>query len=180
MNFWMIAAILLALTAAVLAVACIRAHGKLEDARAQREDAESFRRDVAILRGENARWRRENAALHRALENEQAHSDDLERALIEQQRRAEDAERRADQANARRIEADRAVSAGRMRADLLEGQIAQLQREQRVREQLYQVILRDRDDAIARLQDQHQKRRIRKKSEALDQQITISDILKGM
>lgn len=180
MNFWMIAAILLALAAAVLAVVCIRQHGKLEAARAQQENAESFRRDAAVLRGENARWRRENAALHRALENEQAYSDDMERALADQQRCIEEAERRADQANARRIEAERAVSAGRMRADLLEGQLTQLQKEQRAQEQLYQDILRDRDDVIARLQDQHQKRRARKKAEALDQQITISDILKGM
>lgn len=176
----MIAAILLALTAVVLAAVCIRQHRELEDARAQQENAESFRQDAAVLRGENARWRRENAALHRALQNEQAHSDDVECALIDQQRRAEDAERRADQANARRIEAERAVSAGRMRTDLLEGQLTQLQKEQRAQEQLYQDILRDRDDTIARLQDQHQKRRARKKAEALDQQITISDILKGM
>lgn len=176
----MIAAILLALTAVVLTAVCIRQHRELEDVRARQEDAESFRQDAAVLRGENARWRRENAVLHRALQNEQAHSDDLERALADQQHCIEDAERRADQANARRIEAERAVSAARMRADLLEGQLTQLQKEQRAQEQLYQDILRDRDDTIARFQDQHQKRRARKKAETLDQQISISDILKGM
>ena len=72
------------------------------------------------------------------------------------------------------------MSAARMRADLLEGQLTQLQKEQRAQEQLYQDILRDRDDTIARFQDQHQKRRARKKAETLDQQISINDILKGM
>ena len=77
----MIAAILLALTAVVLTAVCIRQHRELEDVRARQEDAESFRQDAAVLRGENARWRRENAVLHRALQNEQAHSDDLERSI---------------------------------------------------------------------------------------------------
>lgn len=176
----MIAAILLAPTTAVLAAVCIRQRNHLAQARMRQEDADAFRREAAVLRGENARWRRENAALHRALQAEQAHADDVERALIHAQRLADDAGRRADQANIRRIDAERAISAGKMRTDLLEKQLTQLQREQRAQEQLYQDILRDRDDTIARLQDQHQKRRSRKKGEALEQQITINDILKGI
>ena len=159
----MIAAILLALTTAVLTVICIRQRYHLAQARSLQDDADSFRREAAVLRGENARWRRESAALHRALQAEQAHADDMERARIHAQHLADDAERRADQANRRRIDAERAISAGKMRNDLLEKQLTQLQREQRAQEQLYQDILRDRDDTIARLQVQQQKRRNRKK-----------------
>lgn len=176
----MIAAISLALTTAVLTAVCIRQRNHLTQARVLQEDADAFRREAAVLRSENARRRRENAALHRALQDEQSHADDVERALIQAQRLADDAERRADQANVRRIDAERAISAGKIRTDLLEKQLTQLQREQRAQEQLYQDILRDRDDTIARLQDQQQKRRNRRKGEVLEQQITINDILKGI
>jgi hypothetical protein len=88
-------------------------------------------------------------------------------------------EERARRAEARRTEAEKEVYASRMRMNQLEQQLLQAHQEQLAQEQLYQDIIRDRDLTIARLQENPQKRRAKKKIEALEQQITLDDILNG-
>ena len=63
-----------------------------------------------------------------------------------------------------------------MRIELLERQIERSQQEFLSSERLYQNILQEQEQTIARLQDQ-QKRRARRKPEVLEQQISINDLL---
>lgn len=177
MNYWMIATALLALLAVVLLAVCARQRRQIEARRAQQSDADALRREQYAPRNENLRLRGENVAIHRALEAEQDHGDHLQDALEVQQTRTEEALRRADRADARRIEAEKSAAAAGMRARLLESQCDQLQKEQLAQERLYQDILKEREETIARLQDQ-QKRRPRKRNDVLDQQISLNDLLK--
>ena len=80
-------------------------------------------------------------------------------------------------ADARRIETEKAVAAAEMRARLLKGHCDRLQKEQLTQEQLYQDILKEREETISKLQDQP-KRRPRKRNDVLDQQISLNDLLK--
>ena len=177
MNYWIIAAVLLALTVAALLVVCARQRRQIDAQRVRQNDAETLQREQYALRDENVRLRRENAALHRALEAEQGRSDRLEDALHDQRIRTEEAVQRADRADARRIETEKAVAAAEMRARLLEGHCDRLQKEQLTQEQLYQDILKEREETISKLQDQP-KRRPRKRNDVLDQQISLNDLLK--
>jgi hypothetical protein len=61
-----------------------------------------------------------------------------------------------------------------MRIDLLEKKLDTARREGAVQEQLYQEIVRDKEEVLARLQ-----RRAKKKIEPLTDQISLSDLLKG-
>lgn len=175
----MIVSAVLALAAAGLAGLCHQQRNELLRQKEQEADAEALRQEVKRIRNDNARRRREIAALHRALEAEQEHSDDLELALEEQRERTLQAEKGIEQADARRIETEKEASAGRMRAGLLERQLKEAHEEQLAQEQLYQDIIRERDETIAKLQEGQQKRRPRRKPGVLDQQITLNDILKG-
>ena len=180
MNAWMIVSIVLAAVCAALIVYCVQQQSRLKGQEEQQESLEAARQEVLNVRSDDVRRRREIAALHRALENEQEHSEHLERELDELYFRLEDAQKRQEQAEARRIRAEKEVYAGRMRSDLLEKQIEQLRQEQLNQEKLYQDILSERESQIAQLQEGQAKRRVRKKSEVLDQQVTLNDILGGI
>ena len=179
MNYWIIVSAALALACIALIIINRQQRGELLQRREQELDTDELRRQTSRIRSDNARRRREIAALHRALEAEQDHSDALECALEELRTRISDAEQRAEQADARRIGLEKEIAAGRMRAGLLEQQLRQAMEEQNAQEQLYQDIIRERDETIVRLQDAQPKRKPRKKPEILGQQITLGEILKG-
>ncbi len=88
------------------------------------------------------------------------------------------ADQRTQSAEAHRIAADRDAAAANMRATLLENQLDRLQKEQAEQEQIYQDILREREDELARLREAHRPR-ARRKAEALDQQISLDELLGG-
>jgi len=177
---WMIIAAVLALACAVLAVQYISLNRRLQQQDAQAADVEALRREIRAVRGEDVRRRREIASLRRALEEEQENSDALAQDLEYAEDKLREAVRLAEQADARRIRTEKDVSAHRMRADLLEKQIAQLNQEQINQEKLYQDILKERDAQIARLQDNQPKRRARRKPDVLDQQVTLDELFGGM
>lgn len=147
--------------------------------REQQTDAGAFEREMDRLRSDNLRRRRETASLQRALEQEQDRSDAFEDALRQCEGRLRDAEDRLNTEERKRIAAEKEVYAGQMRAGLLERQLRQAVEEQTAQEQLYQDILKEREETIAKLQEQ-QRHRPRKKNVILDQQVTLSDILKEM
>lgn len=178
MNGWMIAAIALSVAAAALAVFCFRMRKQLKERDARDVEMSSLQQETYALRGENARARREIAALYRALEEEQDRSDAFEEAYNEQRSLLHQAGQQADRAEARRIEAEKDIYAGRMRISLLEQQIEAMQREQLAQEQLYQDILREKEETIFQLQNQQPKYRPKKKNDLLEQQqVTLDDIL---
>lgn len=180
LNIWMIAAAVLAVACAVLAAVCIQKNNRLKISEEQAVDAEELRREIRVVRGEDVLRRREIAALHRALDDEQDRSDAILQELENVYEQARAAHARAEQAEARRIRAEKEVYAIRMRTDLLEKQISQLNQELSNQEKLYQDILRERDNQIARLQEGQSKRRVRKKPDVLDQQVSLEDLLGGM
>lgn len=178
MNAWIIISAVLLIACAALTAGCAKLRGLLREQKVNDETAEMLERENKRLRNENARRQRECATLRRALEAEQDHGDRLHQALDAQTEIARQAQQQAENADAKRVAAEKDIYAGRMRIDLLEREIDQMQKEQLAQEQLYQDIFRDHQETIAKLQDQ-QKRRTRKKPDVLDQQITLSDILKG-
>lgn len=180
MNIWMIIAAALAAACAALSAVCIHKTTQLKEQAARAVDAEELRHEIRVVRGEDVLRRREIAALHRALDEEQDRSDAILQELEDVYDQARAAEARAEQADARRIRAEKEVYASRMRTDLLEKQIAQLQTEQINQEKLYQDILRERDAQISRLQENQPKRRPRKRTDVLDQQVSLEDVLGGM
>lgn len=176
----MIVAAVLAAVCAVLAANCVRLNRSLQQQDAQASEAEELRREIRAVRGEDVRRRREIAVLRRALEDEQENSDALAQDLEYAEEQLREAVRLAEQADARRILAEKDVSAQRMRNDLLEKKIDQLNREQFNQEKLYQDILKERDAQIARLQDGQPKRRSRKKPDVLDDQVSLDDLIGGI
>lgn len=171
MNYWMVASIALALG---LAAACIAMLLKERQMRAQREQA---RVETDHLRMENIELRRELGALERDLESEQRYSDSLEQKITVQQEELQRAAERVAQAEIRRTDAEKEIFASRMRLDQLQQQLKQSHDEQNAQEQLYQDIIRDRDQTIAQLQEKLHKRSKKKKQDVLDQQITLDDLL---
>lgn len=180
LYIWMIIAALLAFACAVLAVQYISLNRHLQQQNEQAADVEALRREIRAVRGEDVRRRREIASLRRALEEEQANSDALAQDLEYAEDKLREAIRLAEQADARRIRTEKDVSAHRMRADLLEKQIAQLNQEQINQEKLYQDILRERDAQIARLQESQPKRKVRRKPDVLEDQISLDELFGGM
>lgn len=180
MYVWIIVAAALAVACAVLAVRCAGLNRRLQEQDAQAADADVLRREIRVVRGEDVRRRREIASLRRALEDEQDNSDALAQDLEYAEEKLREAVRLAEQADARRIRVEKDVSAQRMRAELLEKQIAQLNQEQINQEKLYQDILKDRDAQIARLQESQPKRKARKKPDVLDDQVSLDDLLGGI
>lgn len=176
MKDWMIATAVLALLCIALGVICIWLRKKLAE-----RDAEivQLRIDIDGLGRENVDFRREIAALCREIEEEQLYSDQLNEEIDRMNDRLSEAEQRAERAEARRTDAEKEIYAGRMRAEQLQRQLEQARTEQNVQELLYQDIIRDRDQTIARLQEKNRKHRSKKKRETLDYQITLDDILKG-
>ena len=71
------------------------------------------------------------------------------------------------------------VDVGGKTMDEAKAAVKEAHEEQLAQEQLYQDIIRERDETIAKLQEGQQKRRPRRKPGVLDQQITLNDILKG-
>ena len=180
MNVWIIVAVALAAICCGLAAVCIRQQNQLRMHEADAQGLEGLRRALNAARYEVSRRRRENAALHRALEAEQRRSDGLERELESQLDRIADAEHRAAFAETRRIQVEKNISAGQMKASLLEKKLEEMEKEQLAQEQLYQDILREREETISKFQEAHSKHKPRRKPDALDQQITLNDLLKGM
>lgn len=179
MNYWIIISVLLAMAAVFVTVVYRQQRRQLLQMKERESDVGTFEREVDRLRADNLRRRREAASMQRALEQEQDRSDAFEDALRQCEDRLRDAENRLDAAERRRIQAEKEASAGQMRAGLLEKQLKQALAEQSAQEQLYQDILKEREETIAKLQEQ-QRPRSRKKAAVLDQQVTLNDILKGM
>lgn len=176
MIYWIIAAALLALGCAVVGARCVRQRRMLAERDAENE---RLRIEADGIRRENVDMRREIAALCRDVEEEQRYSDQLNEELDAQFQRLLDAEQRAERAEMRRTDAEKEIYAGRMRAEQLQQQLRQAHDEQLAQEQLYQDIIRERDQTIAALQDRLHKRHKKKKTEVLDRQITLDDILSG-
>lgn len=179
LNYWMIAAIALAVGCAALLAALIRANARVSLQEAQRNDNDALRQELNNLRGEVARRRREAAGLHHALEEERKYSDALDRDIDELEMLLSQSKSRIDAADAQRIETEKQVHAGRMRIGLLERQVSELQNGQLAQEQMYRDILREKEEIIAKLQKTQSKQRPKRKNDVLDQQITLSDILGG-
>jgi len=167
-----------ALSAALIGLicVCIRCGRELKRRIAREEEVAQLQQALYSARSECARCHREIDALKSDVEEEQARSDGFEAAYHNQLALTERACQQVRREEARRIEAEKSVYAGRMRIDLLEKEVSALQREQTAQELLYQDILRDREETIARLQEPT-KKRIRKRPEVLDQQITLNDLL---
>lgn len=177
MNYWMIVSVLLALVCAGTCIVYIQQRKELLLRKEHDGEPEQLRQEIDHYRRENVSLRRETAALYRALEDEQKYSDELDREFDEQYERLVHAEQRAERAEARRTEAEKEIYAGRMRANLLERQLKELQDNQLAQEQLYQDIIRERDLTIAKLQESQPKRRPKKKPDILEQQVTLEDLL---
>lgn len=177
---WMTIAAVLAFACAVLAVRYINLNRRLQQQNEQAADLETLRREIRAVRGEDVRRRREVASLRRALEDEQDNADALVRDLEYAEEKLREAVRLAEQADARRIRTEKDVYAHRMRADLLEKQIAQLNQEQINQEKLYQDILKERDAQIARLQDSQPRRKPRRRADVLEDQISLDELFGGM
>lgn len=177
-NYWMIVSVALALICAGTCIVYIQQRKELLLRKEHDGIPEQLRQEMDHYRRENVTLRRETAALYRALEDEQNYADDLEQELDEQYARLVHAEQRAERAEARRTDAEKEIYAGRMRSDLLERQLKELQDNQLAQEQLYQDIIRERDLTIAKLQESQPKRKPnKKKPDILDQQVTLEDLI---
>ncbi len=175
MLYWILAATGLICAIAVgIAIWQRRRIGQYE---ARDAECEQIRIDIEGIRRENIDLRREIAALNRDLDEEQAYSDSLAEEIDHQQAQLQHAMQRAENAETRRTDAEKEIYAGRMRISQLEQQLKQAYKEQANQEQLYQDIIRDRDQTIQKLQENSPKRR-KKKPDILDQQITLDDIMK--
>lgn len=179
MNGWIIAAAALAALCGFLIARGARLKNQLQSRDSGAQELDVLRQELYAARCGEARRRRENAAIHRALQAEQRRNDELQQALDLQADQLAGAERRASEEEARRIAAEKSVSAVQMKVGLLEKQIETLEREQLAQEELYQDILRDREETIDRLQESHARRKIRRRPDILDQQISFNDLLKG-
>ncbi len=179
MYGWIILSAALTAACAALAAVCARQR-RLLRGQARKSDAgrESERRELRALRDENERRIRAFASLRQALDGERLRAESLEDAVAAAEAREAEANDRARRAEARRAEADRDAAAAGMRAGLLEKQVERLTREQRAQEQIYQDILREREEELDRLRESV-KRRQRRRSEVLDQQITLDDWLRA-
>lgn len=173
---WMMIVIMLGAGCAVLSVLCLRMRSRLS---VQGRDEEAFARmeeQIRSLRGGEARLRREISGLRRALKAEREDNDWLERELEAACKRANTAELRASQAEARGMAAEKEASAGKMRGGILEKELAELEQAMRNQELMYQDILKEREQAMAALMEK-QRSRSRKRPGALDQQITLEELL---
>lgn len=176
MNYWIIVSAILGLICVGTCIVYIQQRRELLMRRERDSESEQIRQENEGVRRENVSLRREIAALCRDVEEEQRYSGELEAELDAQDERISHAEERADRAEARRTEAEKEIYASRMRAEQLAQQLKQCHQEQLAQEQLYQDIIRERDLTIAKLQENPQKRRTKKKVEVLDQQITLDDL----
>lgn len=177
MIYWTIAVSVLGVGCIALGIACGWMRAQLHFLDRRDGEAEELRRELDTARGGELQFRRESAGLRRALEAADARQADAEQELAAWQQRALEAEARAERAESRRIAAEKDVYAGRMRADMLEKEIGELELAMENQERMYQDILRERDRTLAQLQQDAPKRRPRKKPDVLDEQITLNDIL---
>ena len=176
MNGWMIATSVLAAVLIVLLCVCLYLISRLRESRSGADELTSLQQALYSARSECVRCRRELDEAYDDLEEEQARSVSFESAYFNQLALTEQALQRVQVEEARRIEAEKSVYAGRMRIGLLEKEVATLQSEQTAQELLYQDILREHEETIARMQEPA-KRRTKKKPEIFDQQITLNDLL---
>ena len=176
MNGWMIATGVLAAVLTALLCVCLYLINRLRESRSGAVELTSLQQALYSARSECVRCRRELDEAYDDLEEEQARSVSFESAYFNQLALTEQALQRVQAEEARRIEAEKSVYAGRMRIGLLEKEVATLQSEQTAQELLYQDILREHEETIARMQEPA-KRRTKKKPEIFDQQITLNDLL---
>ena len=165
----------IALAAAFIA-ACI---GLLVQRKRMRAERMQHQQEIEQIRAENIGFRREIGALERDLEAEQHYSDSLRQEIDDQKEELLRAAERVENAENRRTVAEKEIFASRMRLEQLQQQLDQAHAEQNAQEQLYQDIILDRDQTITRLQDRLHKRK-KKKTEVLDQQITLEDLFENM
>lgn len=177
--YWIIAAAVLAAACAGLACLCVRLRRRAAGLAQQLNDGEAMRRELRALQEINARRLQDAGSLRRALQSAQDHAAALKESMDDLRSQLRYADQRAQSAEARRIAADRDAAAANMRATLLENQLDRLQKEQAEQEQIYQDILREREDELARLRETHRPR-ARRKAEALDQQISLDELLGGV
>lgn len=178
MNYWIIITGVLILICIFLATVYRQQRRQLLSLKQQDSDASTLQREVDRLRTDSLRRRRENASMQRELEQEQDRNDALEEDLNRCMHQLEESQRHLAASDKRRIEAEKSVYAERIRRDLLEGELKQARAELTAQEKLYQDILKEREETIVRLQEQH--RRPKKKVPVMEQQISLNDILKGM
>ena len=176
MNGWMIATGVLAVAFIALLCITLHMHRKLRESESGAVELTSLQQALYSARSDCVRCRRELDDVYDDLEEEQARSVSFESAYFNQLALTEQAMQQARTEEARRIETEKSVYAGRMRIGLLEKEVAALQSEQTAQELLYQDILREHEETIARLQEPA-KRKPRKKPDMLDQQITLNDLL---
>ena len=173
MDYWMIASIALgtAFVAACIVLIC--------QGRRMKRERMLFQQETDQLRGENIGFRREVGALEREFEEEKRYSESLEQKIDAQNEELQRMSDRVTQAENRRTDAEKEVYARRMQIEQLQNQLQQSHAEQTAQEQLYQDIIRDRDQTISNLQEKLHKRK-KKKTEILDQQITLEDLFNNM
>lgn len=176
--YWIIAAAVLAAACAGLACLCVRLRRRAAGLAQQLNDGEAMRRELRALQEINARRLQDAGSLRRALQSAQDHAAALKESMDDLRSQLRYADQRAQSAEARRIAADRDAAAANMRATLLENQLDRLQKEQAEQEQIYQDILREREDELSRLREAHRPR-TRRKAEVLDQQISLDELLGG-
>ena len=176
----MIAVATLLFIIVALSIAFAHQRSEVQRLRGVEERARKNEEELQFLREENVRQRREAASIERALNAQQQRTEDLLDELDEMDRALERAQQRIRNAEARMSDAEKDVFASRMRVGQLEKQLEKARREQLNQDRIYQDILRERDDTIARLQEAQPRRRTKKKIDVLDQQITLNDILGEM
>ena len=118
--------------------------------------------------------------MDRELDSERRYVDDLERVIEGKNLELQRADERVESAENRRTDAEKEIYARRMQIDQLQQQLDQAHESQLAQERLYQDIIFDRDQTIARLQEKMNKRGKKKKNEVLDQQITLDDLFGHM
>lgn len=173
---WIIAVTALATLCIALIVAYERLKGKIQQQTEDTAERDSLRAEIRRLRMDDVRRRRELTAMDRELDAQQLQYDELSAEFTHLRQQAEAAEHRAQMAERRRIATEKDLSASQMKLRLLETQYEELKGNQLAQEQLYQDILREKEELIERLQEAP-KRRPRKKTDVIADQITLNDLL---
>ena len=176
--YWIIAAAALAAACAGLIWRCARLRRQIGALEERLAGAEASRRELRALQDVNARRLQDAGSLRRALQSARARADALEDSLDDLRGQLRYAGQRAQSAEERRAAADRDAAAANLRATLLENQLDRLQREQREQGQIYQDILREREEELSRLREARRPRG-RRRGDVLDRQVTLEEWLGG-
>ncbi|MBQ8088724.1 MAG: hypothetical protein IJ074_02675 [Clostridia bacterium] len=183
MSSWMIISTILLLACAVLAVLWLREQrDKQFHIQQLYNDIRALERSVSRLKNDQARRGQELALLRRELELERERGDSLVTESGDRTALYQEAVERAQSEEKRRIEAERGISAMKMREELLEKQRVELKRqkeellvEQNEQARVFQEILHDQEETIARLQGAQAKKK--RKPAVLEQQVTLDEVL---